>query len=142
MSSSGRGCRYGFPRRSSGAWLSSRPTPHRFGGHFGDQNNLFSLAKLFTAQAPALRLVTPAVFGSAARLHTASKLFASSRTVLRDAPLAQKPIHPQPCGPACRFLEVKRIATPGIGLQGLFSPNQAGAHRIQMHIVAHGFEVT
>src|SRR5437588_10872829 len=99
------------------------------------------LAKLVSAQAPTLWHEVACTLGAAARLHQADELLPPSGTVLGNAPFAEQAVHAQPSRTTARLCQVQGITAPGVGLERLLGSQQTSAHRVQMHVVAHRFEI-
>src|SRR5262245_66261616 len=102
------------------------------------------LFELFISQKPTAPHGLP--LGSAVSLpspllHQGLELSPTRAPVLRDAHLSQQPVHAQPLTPSAWCLEIFTIAAPLVSPQRLFRTDESGTHRIQMHVVAHRFQI-
>src|SRR5262249_45225969 len=102
------------------------------------------LLELFVSQEPAALDGAPiglGIFLAPALFHALSEPLPARWAILGDPPLAQKPVGAQPTNPLTGCFEVLTITAPGIGLQRLPGLEQVGANRIEMDVIADGFEV-
>jgi hypothetical protein len=81
------------------------------------------------------------IFLALSMFHAQGQSAAASGAVLGDTPLAEEPVWAQPPNAFGGRFHVISVATPGIGLQGIFGRHQLRTHGVEVDVIANAYEV-